>query len=315
MKFIGGLLVAILSMSGISWTTLNSTPAGPPGSCPAGHVVTTAAQLTSALATAVPGSVIDMAAGTYTGSFKATVSGTQTAPITLCGPANAIIDGNGLSHILYLNGSSWWHLTGFQITHGNKGLTLAHSSNDTVTGLYIHGTTGAAVHVNSFSSDNVFDNLTIRGSSAEGFYIGSARKNWCMYSNCLPDKSDGNVIENSNVAGAMSDPIDIKEGSTGGQVLDNQLSSAGSNSKDWIDVKGNGYAITGNVGVSSRKDGFTVHVILPGWGMNNVFSGNSATVNGPGYGFYVQQGAIGNTIACGQTVIGAAAGYSNVPCS
>jgi len=313
-RFVGGMLAA-LSLSGIPLMTPGSAPAIAVGGCPAGHVVTTAAQLTAALAAARPGGVIDLAGGTYTGSFTATVSGTQAAPITLCGPANAIISGSSKSHILYLDGASWWHLTGFQITHGNKGLTLAHASHNTVSGLSIHGTTGAAVHVNSFSSDNVFNHVTIRSSGAEGFYIGSARKNWCYYSGCQPDKSDHNVIENSNVAGTVSDSIDLKEGTTGGRILDNQLNGAGSTAKDWIDVKGNGYVISGNVGVSSPEDGFTVHVILPGWGQHNVFSGNVATVDGPGYGFYVQPGAVGNTVDCGQTVTGAASGYSNVACT
>lgn len=309
----GGMAVALLTVAPAGAVT--PAPATSGAACPAGQVVTTSAQLTAALAAAAPGTVIDLASGTYAGSFTATVSGTQAAPITLCGAPDAVIDGKGASHILYLKGASWWYLSGFQITDGNKGLTLAHASFDAVTGLYIHGTTGAAVHVNSFSTDNVFSGLTIKGTGAEGFYIGSAESNWCMYSGCQPDASDRNVIENSNVAGTVSEPVDIKEGTTGGQVLDNMLNGAGMSAKGWVNVKGNSYLVSGNTGVSSPRDGFDVHVILPGWGQHNLFTGNTATVNGPGYGFYIQPGATGNTVACGQTVTGAASGYSNIACS
>jgi hypothetical protein len=308
----GGIAIALFAAAPAAAVT--QVPAARVAGCPAGKVVSTAAQLAAALKAAGPGTVIDLTKGTYAGSFTATTSGTKARPITLCGAADAVIDGKGASHILYLNGASWWRLSGFQITDGDKGLTLAHASFDTVTRLYIHGTTGPAVHVNSFSSDNVFNGVTVKGTRAEGFYIGSARHNWCLYSGCKPDRSDRNVIENCVISGIVYDPINIKEGTTGGELLDNRINGAGDSAKDWINVKGNSYLIEGNVGVNSRQDGYDVHVILPGWGQHNVFTGNSGTVNGSGYGFYIQPGAVGNTVACGQKVTGAALGYSNVAC-
>ena len=61
-------------------------------------------------------------------------------------------------------------------------------------------------------------------------------------------------------------------------------------------------------------DGFQTHQILAGWGQNNLFEGNSATVDGSGYGFHFTP-SDGNVWTCDNTVQGAAAGKSNIPCS
>ena len=282
--------------------------------CPAGTAVATATQLKAALAAAKPGGVIVMSPGTYLGKFAITVSGTAALPITLCGPQTAIIDGGTNSHTFSLVGASWWQLTGFQIQHGLKGLDLSHSSNNVVTGLYVHDTKDAGVHVNSFSTYNTFNGLLIRHVAAEAFYIGSARTNWCMYSGCLPDASDHNTIENSDIAGTISDPIDLKEGSSFGTVSNNRIDGTGMTAKSWINIKGNGYLVTGNVGTNSPRDGYDVHQILVGWGNNNVLSLNQATVNGPGYAYYVQPGTVGNHVLCNNTFTAAALGFGNIAC-
>jgi hypothetical protein len=298
------------------------SPAAPPpvshpgtaGTCPSGLLVSTPAELTAALANPGPGAIIVMARGVYTGSFTISVSGTAASPDTLCGPSDAIIDGGSSSRALLLQGVSWWHLTGFQIQHGNKGLGLTHASNNVVSRLYIHDTTGALVHINSFSSDNLFDGLTLRNTPREGFYIGSTNGNWCMYSNCQPDASDRNVIQNSDVAGTGSEPINIQEGSSGGKALNNHIDGrALVKAKEWINVKGNGYLIAGNVGVDSVQDGFDVHQNAPGWGNNNTFEGNKATVNGPGYGYYVMPGTTGNRVLANNTATNAGKGLANIP--
>jgi hypothetical protein len=311
------LLVAIALVLGlVSSTVALPGAASATASCPTGQTVTTAAQLTTAIATATPGAVINLVGGvTYVGPFETTVSGTQAAPITLCGPSNAIVDGKSKSRIFHLNGASWWRISGFEMRNGNKGLGLTHASHNEIADLYIHNTSGASVHINSFSTDNTIDHLTLRDSGAEGVYVGSAYGNWCAYSNCVADASDRNLIQNSDIAYTDDEPIDIKEGSTGGQVLNNYFDGIGTSvKKGWINVKGNNYLISGNVGVNTGDDGFQVHRVIQGWGNNNTFTGNSATNNGPGYGFYVQGGSTGNSIACGQTVVAAGSGYSNVAC-
>ena len=79
--------------------------------------------------------------------------------------------------------------------------------------------------------------------------------------------------------------------------------------------KGNGWTVEGNTGTSSIKDGFQVHQVYPGWGAGNVFRGNRARVNGPGYGIYVQHDSLQTTVACSNVVSGAGSGLSTIACS
>ena len=82
----------------------------------------------------------------------------------------------------------------------------------------------------------------------------------------------------------------------------------------WINVKGNLWTVDGNRGVTSVKDGFQVHQVYPGWGEGNAFRGNHATVNGPGWGYYVQRKSLYTLLACTNTETGAGAGLSTIAC-
>ncbi|HET9052040.1 MAG TPA: hypothetical protein VFO60_10070, partial [Candidatus Dormibacteraeota bacterium] len=151
----------------------------------------------------------------------------------------------------------------------------------------------------------------------EGIYIGTARSNWCTYSACGPDRSDRNVIRDNDIAGTTAENIDVKEGTTGGVISGNRLSGdglVGSAASAWVNVKGNAWTVTGNSGTQSDKDGLQVHEILSGWGLGNVFHGNSGQVDGPGFGIYVQSRSLQTVVGCDNTVSGAS-GVSNEGCS
>src|SRR5664279_5064130 len=67
-------------------------------SCPAPTVrVSTAVELQSALAKAVPGDVIVLADGIYQGKFVADHPATAAKPITVCGSRQAILNADGPS--------------------------------------------------------------------------------------------------------------------------------------------------------------------------------------------------------------------------
>ena len=160
-------------------------------------------------------------------------------------------------------------------------------------GLYVHGTGDEAIHLRSFSSDDtishsvVRDTGLLRQSFGEGLYVGSAHKNWCRYSGCQPDRSDGNMLIGNNIADTTAENIDVKEGTAGGKIIGNQFNGTGmveSAATGWINVKGNGWLVQGNTGVNSDKNGYQVHQVYPGWGIGNVFTGNRAQVNGPATG-------------------------------
>jgi hypothetical protein len=262
----------------------------------------------------------------YAGQFSTTVSGTANAPITLCGPRSAVLDGGDikLGYTLHLDGASWWNLVGFTVQGGQKGIVTDHANHDVISGLSVQNVGDEAVHLRSFSSDNTVEGMLIRNTGllntkfGEGIYVGTARSNWCLWSSCGPDGSNGNIVRNNDISMTTAENIDIKEGTTGGVISGNQLSGVGmvtSAAKAWINVKGNGWAVTGNNGTESVGDGFQVHRILRGWGLDNVFQHNTANVNGPGYAIYVQSPSLGTVVGCDNVAVGAGSGLSNIGCT
>ena len=291
--------------------------------CALGTVVSTAQQLTSALASAVPGTTISLAAGTYRGNFVASVSGTAASPIALCGTTGSILDGGNISkgYVFHLNGASFWQLLGFTVQNGQKGVMLDSSVSSVIDGLTVTNTGDEGIHLRSNSTDNLVIGNTVNHTGlhnakfGEGIYVGTAKKNWCLITNCNPDTSDRNVIEKNIISHTTAENIDIKEGTSDGIIRNNSLNGAGlSAASAWVNVKGNGWKIDGNSGVNSPKDGFQTHNILGDWGDHNIFSNNISAVNGPGFGIALRP-AFGNVVECNNTATGAASGTTNIKCS
>ncbi|MGO9781637.1 MAG: hypothetical protein ACLPQY_18020 [Streptosporangiaceae bacterium] len=309
-------------------TPAGSAPAAAVTGCPAsgGTPVSSASALTSALASARPGETIVLAAGVYQGDFVASQSGTSGAPITLCGSRNAVLEGEGIKngYTFYLDHASWWRAEGFTVQGGQKGIMADGAAHDLLYGLYVHSTGDEAIHLRSLSSDDTVSHCVVRDTGlleqffGEGIYVGSAHKNWCRYSGCQPDRSDNNVLIGNDIANTTAENIDIKEGTTGGKIIGNQFNGTGmveSAATGWINVKGNDWTIEGNTGVDSVKNGYQVHQVYPGWGIGNVFTGNRAQVNGPGYGIYVQSKRLQTVVACNNVVGAAGSGFSTIACS
>lgn len=295
-------------------------------SCPAATVTVTDAQsLGAALGQAKPGDSIRMADGVYAEKFVATTAGTADKPIFLCGGSGAVIDAGGVKggYGFHLKGASHWRLVGFTVRNAQKGVMA-----DTVQGAVIQQLTveqigDEGIHLRGFSTDNLVQANTVRDTGhrrdtfGEGIYVGTAESNWCEISNCKPDNSDRNVVRGNTISGTTAEAVDIKEGTTGGKVLDNTFDGArlsGSHNDSWVDVKGNGWLIQGNTGRNSREDGFQTHEVVDGWGANNVFKANVAEVNGPGFGFNFAP-PNGNTLGCDNKATSAAKGLANVDCT
>jgi parallel beta-helix repeat protein len=313
------------SGSGGAGGTGGSVPAGP---CDMPHdnevVVTTAMQLTDALAAAVPGALIRLEPGTYADTFDLTVSGTVDKPIVLCGPREAIIDSSAnptLTGIDILN-VQHWILSGFTVTGGGQGIYLNGSSDNLLTGLSIHDVGQVAVRLRNGASRNTIQSCEIKNTgmkdptSAEGIFLGSIDSSWPDPN--TPDACDDTkILSNIFGPGIKTEHIDIKEGTKGGEIRGNTFDGVGllgANSEDsWVSVSGSGYLFAENTGTTTPKDGFQVRGSV-GWGHNNVFEKNIAKVNGPGYGFYVPPAAMGTIVKCDNMVEGAALGFSNVMC-
>ena len=322
----------------------NPTATPPPGG--RAISVSTSAQLTAALADARPGDVITMADGTYTskglaaaltiggkryyGTFVLERSGTAAAPIVLQGTRAAVIDGKpgdvgtGTQYGLYLANADHVTVSGITVTNVTKGIVLDESSFTRLAGIRVHTTGQEGIHLRTFSTDNVVTGNVVHDTGkknetyGEGLYVGSANSNWGTYSGGQPDRSDRNQLLGNTIFRTGAESMDIKEGTTSGVIRGNTFDGAGmtgSWADSWIDLKGNGWLVEGNAGTNALEDGFQVHQALSGWGNGNVFRDNVATVNGPGYGFWVQNGITGTKFMCANTVTAAVKGFANIACS
>ncbi|MHA6779541.1 right-handed parallel beta-helix repeat-containing protein [Pseudonocardia saturnea] len=321
---LGALLALAACAAPAEPPPVTPSPISATGDCAGGVPVADGDQLTEALAGAHPGTVIAMAPGVYTGNFVARTTGTEDAPITLCGPREAVLDGGPVDgdYTLHLDGVTHWQLRGFTVRGGQKGVMVDGGQRVLVEGLLVEGTGDEGIHLRRHSSDNVVRGNTIRDTGlrrdkfGEGVYVGSAESNWCELTDCGPDRSDRNTIEANTISGTTSEAVDIKEGTTGGLLRGNTFDGAGMTAADaWVNVKGNDWMITGNSGTDSPEDGFQVFEILEGWGLDNTFAANTATVNGDGYGFNITRNDERNPVTCDNTVVGAAKGLTSAACT
>ena len=293
--------------------------------CPAASVkVSDATTLEQALAQAQPGDSISLANGTYVGNFTAEISGTAAKPVFLCGGSGAVIDGGGTDdgYAFHLNHVSYWRLVGFTVRDAQKGVMADGVVGTVIQGLTVEQIGDEAIHLRNFSSDNMIRDNTVhttglrREKYGEGIYIGTAESNWCTVTNCKTDTSDRNVVLRNHISDTTAESIDIKEGTSDGKVIDNTFDGSklsGSHNDSWVDVKGNGWLLEGNTGSHSPEDGFQTHQIVKGWGTGNTFKGNTANVDGPGYGFHLTSD--GNTVTCDNKADGVAEGLANVDCT
>ena len=300
-------------------------PDAGPVTCPAATVeVADAGSLQEALDAAGPGESIALADGIYEGHFVARESGSDEEPVFLCGSSDAVLDGGDVEedgYTLHLDGALHWRLVGFTVTGGQKGVMADGTVGSVIQGLTVTGIGDEAIHLRSNSTDNLVLDNTISDTGlreedyGEGVYIGSAVSNWCTYTGCEPDRSDRNVVKDNDISGTTSEPIDIKEGTTGGVLVGNVIDGSAMTEADtWVNLKGNNYLVQGNRGTSASENGFETHDILPGWGDFNVFDANAGTVGGSGYGI-ASWPAGSNVVRCTNDLADAAEGLSNIECT
>lgn len=285
--------------------------------------VANAADLTAALAATEPGDRILLADGVYRGNFEAVGDGTAEQPIMLCGTRNAVLDGGGWEHSgygLHLTGD-FWRVEGITVTNAQKGVVADGVTGVVLDGIEVFVMGHEAVHFRAHSTGNTVQRSDIHDTGldnekfGEGVYLGTAVSNWERYTDGEPDRSDGNRVLANRIWATSSESVDLKEGSVDGTVAGNLFDGSGLRGADsWVDAKGSGYRIEGNVGMNSPQDGFQTHVIdNMEWGRNNVFTDNLAMVNGPGVGFYIHQGPeTGNVVMCSNVVEGAEGGFTNL---
>ncbi|MGP4112750.1 chondroitinase-B domain-containing protein [Streptomyces sp. 4N509B] len=259
--------------------------------------VSTATELQDALDEAEPGDTIAMADGVYD-AITLSNSGTEDAPITLTGSPDAVIDGgdNGSGYAVDLR-ADHWRLTGFTVRAAKKGVMATGASGNVLDGLEVYDIGEEGVHFRRESSDNVVRNSFVHDTGqvtadyGEAIYLGSAENNW----DDGPDRSDRNrVLDNRLGPNVTAEHVDIKEGSTGGEIRGNTFDGTGqtgaNSGESWVSAKGNGYVIAENHGEAAYMSGFKSRVRVAGWGCGNVFQGNTGSVapyEEDGWGFDV----------------------------
>ena len=114
-----------------------------------------------------------------------------------------------------------------------------------------------------------------------------------------------------------AEAVDVKEGTTGGELSDNVLHGGTGTADSVVDVKGNDWVVRDNELVSAGEDAIQVHVILEGWGAGNRFVGNSFQLAGPGYAVHLVGAAesADNVVGCRQSMAPEGVGeIANVAC-
>jgi len=267
------------------WMTL---PAAPPPCPPATVHVDDGASLRSALAEAGPGTVIRLAPGTYRGRFTIDRPAAPEDRAWLCGQASTALDGGDVRRgvVLHLDGADHWTVQGLVVREGLKGVMVDASTDVALLGLRVHTIGDEGIHLRTGSTGarvvgNVVSDTGLREPEfGEGLYVGSAHSNWCRYTGCEPDRSDGALLADNLVYATTAEPIDVKEGTTGGTIERNQLDGSaitGEVPDSWLALKGNAWTVRDNAGRSSPGDGFQVTRVLEGWGLRNVLESNTGT--------------------------------------
>ncbi len=300
-------------------------PAVRASDCPAPtQVVSTSAELTTALASAGPGTVIHLAPGTYSRGFMLSASGTPDAPIWVCGPRSAVLEGVSTSSgtALRIENAAHVNVAGFTVTNALQGVMTKFSSHVSVSDLHVKDTGYEAIHLYAFTSDSyVLGNLIERPGAVdvaygEGVYIGTSQRRWGEVTGGVPDASDRNVVAWNTIVDAGAEPIEAKEGTSDGLIRENSLlgNRSGSRSIAWVLVTGNDWSVIANNGSRSIQHGYA-GMVWGDWGKRNDFRENTGTVSASGFGVWIQQSASQSTAACDNWVSGAASGQTNVYCT
>lgn len=298
--------------------------------CPAttSTTVTTVKELRQALSSVQPGQTIRLAPGTYSGNFTLERGGTSQAPVWICGPRTAVLDGADIRSgaALRLNGVSHVNLAGFTVQNALQGVMVKHSDHVTVTGLRVRQMGYEGVHLYAFTTDSVVHDNEISDTGSvdvaygEGVYIGTSGARWGEVTGGKPDTTSRIAVVDNTIDRAGAEPVEAKAGTSDGVISGNVISDhqPGSRAKGWVLVTGNDWLVRNNTGSRAVTNGYVLMKSGRDWGLDNVVVGNSGRVDADGWGVLVHKPgspvAAGTIIGCDNLVTGARLGLTHVPC-
>lgn len=241
---------------------------------------------------AQPGDVVNLAAGVYLQDIVSRRSGSADAPITIAGPADAVLKGGGKARIVEINHDNIT-LNGFTIDglwgapdsadgYRDKLLyALGKAPLDGVSGLKALNMTfrnagGECVRLRYFAQHNEIASSTFQGcgvhdfkfgaggKNGEGVYIGTAPEQLGDGKNPTadPDQSSGNWIHDNTFNTQGNECVDIKEASAANLVEHNRCTGQSDPNSGGFDARGNGNIFRynesyGNAGAGVRLGGDT----------------------------------------------------------
>jgi hypothetical protein len=281
---------------------------------------------------AQPGDTINLASGTYEQDIITKRDGTSSAPITITGPASAVVKGNVASRVFEIN-HSFIHVNGFTIDglHGSASssagyrdkliyvqgkLARAPGGPAAIDGLKITAMTlrnagGECMRLRYFVKNSEIANNTITlcgvydfkfnggGKNGEAIYIGTSNNQWAdgKNPNANPDESTHNWVHHNTLDTQGNECVDLKEGTSNNLMEWNDCSGQKDPDSGGMDSRGDRNVfrhntITGSVGAGVRLGGATVNGRV--YGVDNDVYGNTLINN--------QYGAI-KVMVCPQRTI------------
>lgn len=219
-----------------------------------------------ALEKAQPGQTICLSPGVYHQDIRSVRNGTLSAPITIEGPADAVIKGAGASRVIEIN-HDYLTLKGFTVDglHGSPSsksgyrdmllYAVGNQPNDGVTGLKIlnmnfRNAGGECIRLKYFAKNNeiaynniqncgVYDfRFKAGGKNGEGIYIGTAPEQLSKNPTSDLDASNNNHIHHNTINTQGNEGVDIKEGSEHNLVEYNKITGQKDPESAGLDSRG-----------------------------------------------------------------------------
>jgi hypothetical protein len=260
---------------------------------------------------AQPGDIVELAAGTYMQDVVSKRDGTAAAPITIRGPAEAVLKGGGATRVfeihhdyLTLEGftlDGLWGDPGRQEGYREKLLYVVGAQpHDGVTGLKVLGMAfknagGECLRLRYFARRNEIAHSTFVGCGVHDFKFDAGKRNGeALYVGTAPeqrangenptadvDESNDNWIHDNSFDTQGNECIDIKEGASGNVVEHNRCTGQRDPNSGGLDARGSGNIFRynesfGNAGAGIRLGGDTAADGVDNQVYGNTFYGNGA---------------------------------------
>lgn len=174
------------------------------------YTCSSASAIQSALDSAVAGDIISISAGTYTGNFSSSKSGTSSSYITIqgVGATTILTCGSTASGNTALEISgSYWKIKNMSITKASIGVKLDNSDYSTVESVIVSNTGQEGIHfLNGTSyatvkSCTVTDTGNVTTKYGEGIYIGSDYGKWLENGGSYDKACNYNTIDSCIIQG------------------------------------------------------------------------------------------------------------------